>query len=171
MPIRNAPYSKPAKRTRSVSSVSKIADLQPEIARQRRQGERQHEAVVESIRQRAEHERRDQQVRVPALEDGEARLDEGQRRRQHQAARNTGRSRRPKRSATSTSSFEYGAVRDEAVAERQRPSAAPGSTGWRRRRDWRRSRGRSRPRPATIDSDADVEERVELDEDARSDRA
>ena len=85
MPIRNAPYRKPAKRRRSVSSVSKTGDLQTEITGQRRQGERQHEAVVESIREHAEHDRRDQQVRVPAVKDGESRFDERQRCRQHQA--------------------------------------------------------------------------------------
>ena len=162
MPIRNAPYRNPAKRRRSVSSVSKSGDLQAEIARQRRQGEREHEAVVESIRERAEHERRDQQVRVPAVKDGESRLDERQRRRQARGTRNTGRSRSAK-DGDSTSSFEYDGPAREAVAERHGHQQA----------EDRQDRGvtevgdvvAERPPESGDDrDDADVEERVELDE-------
>ena len=119
-------------------------DLQAEIAGQRRQRERQHEAVVESIREAAEDERRDQQVRVPAVKDLESRLDECQRRRQARDRRNTGRNRtrtmatRLRRSSTARSAH-------EAVAERHAPSTGRGSRGSRRHRGWRRSRGTSSP--------------------------
>ena len=73
----------------------KAGDPQPETSGQRRQRQRKHEAVVEAVRERAEHQRGDQQVRVPAVEDLERNrsFDEGQPRRQQQAARNRGRSR------------------------------------------------------------------------------
>src|SRR5688572_31496429 len=64
-------------------------DLQAEITGQRRDRQREHEAVVEAIRQQAERDRRDQEVRRPAVEDREARFSESESGREHRSEEHT----------------------------------------------------------------------------------